>query len=365
MRYIVLLFICIITSNLNATDYKLTYYHPVDTRAFAKLAINDKGKILSFSNNNGYMIIDPNEGEHIIDIDTYFPDITGFNIHSNFTAIRHLVAGNSIPYLYNYKTGIEYLDIFQSRNAHPIDINDNNNIIGYYQLGNEIGKKNQRPFLRLIEKDGRVRIIDLGVGSDLTQSSSQLLSISDVKLTSINNKDQILGYFLGSKLNHFGEIESSGYFPFVYDLYNIEILPIVEKEVRSLSQMQINDDGMILIPRDGKTEIWRKNDYEFERILIEDFRFIAFNDSGTILGRLMTKDSHGVGQFEPVIWKDGKIIHLGYENVDYSLITDKKPGYISMIHPVEFVDINNDGQILCRFSFGSEYCIGILEQTEE
>lgn len=337
---------------VNDDGYKVSLLNiNISLEQCSVVAINDKGQLLgSYTENDKnkvYILDAKNECTFIESKDqSIYP--------SEINNAGQVLGYGSKPFIWSKALGIRYLDVFNSQNVSPKDLNDLGQIIGIYEPV-ESNRGSWRPFLW----DYGV-VTDMGPGSEFSNAIEVLgYHVMNIQLISINNKGELAGYFSYAKFNEMKKkYVVAGYKTFFWN-GDVNILPLPNDTQPGC--VQLNNHGVILVNDSDQFDhisyLW---DIENNLRPIADFSGITLNDSLTILGdkRIKsTKYSEGyVGV--PAIWKNNQIYTIA-ELLGVLDINAMAP-YLSDSYGLEkikgFYRINNKGQIPCMgWIWGDQY----------
>lgn len=264
-------------------------------------------------------------------------------------------------FIWSKALGVRKLEIFGTHIT-PFALNDLGQLIGTYF---DYSARKERPFLW----DNGV-LSDMGEGSEFSTHFDVLgYQVMDIKLTSINNRGELAGYFCYGKYNEKQKkFVRVGYISFFWngDLHLIQLSSDIEQP----EVVKVNNRGVVLLRNRiydtckaqyiGNTYLW---DIEKGLQPLLDLYGTTLNDSSTVLGYKKEYVNCVDSRHIPAIWKDGCCVTiadlLGVENIN-----NISPPY-SDTYTVEGIDevieINNKGQIVCKGKLWGESFPCILE----
>jgi len=354
MFRILIIIFCFLSFPSFANEYKVSLLglELIPEAQRRVISINDKGQVLgSYQDSHDYRSIiylfDSKNGLTFIEAkdQSLFPTTT-----NNLGQV--LGFGNK-PFIWSKTFGLRWLDIFNSTCVQAQDINDLGQIIGSYQ---PVGSNEaMRPFMW----DYGV-VTDMGPGSEFSKSIEFLgYHIMEIRLMSINNKGELVGYFAYGKYNEKKKkYVRVGYECFYWD-GDMQILPVPVELTSPPNTMSVNNHGSIMI----SIEQWISyttylSNVEVGFIKIPNFFGRVLNDANIILGYEHIDHPNLVDCTAQVVWRNGVVSSIS-ELLGVTDINQLAPSY-SDNYDIEalsdFVDINNKGQIPCTgFIWGDAY----------
>lgn len=246
-------------------------------------------------------------------------------------------------FIWNEKTGIQKISIFNSKYVRPIALNDCGQIIGNYRTISD----ETRPFLWTNNAAN-----DMGPGSKFTKEiEAHGYHVMAIQILSINNSGHMAGYFTNGKYNNkqkkYINIET---FPFYWDgdFHLIPVnLPLDFSEHQE--KIKLNNHGVVLVSHGTETYLWDKQN---GLQVLSNFKGFFLTDSNVVFGSS--------------IWRDGRNITLS--ELLGADINNLAPPF-SDDYRVERIGhvfgMNNKGQILCSGYLWGEWHPCILEPIEE
>ncbi len=256
--------------------------------------------------------------------------------------------GSTGIFIWSKLFGFQPLDI---KNVTPIGWNDCGMLIG--TISNGVGKCDS-PFLW-----NNGVFSDMGMDSDFAKNFEALgyQLMSEIQLSSINNKGDIAGVFFYGKYNakhkKYSYIGANAFF-WDGEMHVISIAP----NTCWIEKIMLNNNGVVLLNLKyegdySKSFMW---DIENGSRELKDFDAIAINDSSVILGR-----QRGLAQNSYALWEDGKTKTLA-SLLGVSSLESLSPPYsddYSVERITTLIGINNKNQMTgLGLIWGAEYpCI--------
>lgn len=353
-------FLVVFGLNINAFEYEAKLLNTetiseVEQWRYGKCFINDQQHVVGICKvDKKYPIYFIDQNKKIKFIDSKYQSMSPVALNNLGQIVGYIIENgkNSSLFLWSENFGIKKIDIFKSEDVRPIDLNDCNQILGEYKTSDN----KFRPFIWSNDLSQ-----DLGLGSKFVQQIEFYgFNVTNIKITSINNNGDIVGFITNGKYNE-KQKKYIGFesFSFFWDgtLHIIPVhLPLLNGQDNYFI-LKLNNEGYVLVSNigDGNSYIWHK----FDGLkTLDDFTGKDINDSNVVLGYNS-------------IWLEDKFYTfadlLGVRDINNMATAYSDTYSIERISCGRdaILGLNNKGQILCMAYIWGIWHPCILDPNED